>query len=419
MIADQTPNISHVATLNRNELAEGASSCDFELLQQAKRLVAAEPTAVQTFADNHLSRYELNSVSSLYDETQQALDQPAIVLHSSGTTHRPKAILLSHRNLITNAIGKLSAMPQFDIDRRLNLLPFAHAYARTCELGTWAIAGGAMFCASGMEQAQTVSVKLKPTLLNAVPSIYHRLQHTTSACGTFSKDRLLGGCLRMIASGGAGLDDETFHAYMSIGLPIHQGYGLTETSPVVCSSRFGEVHNNSVGPAIEGVELRTDADQQLWVRGPNVMLGYYQDSVATRNRFDDGWFASGDLAAQLPNGHWRILGRIDDRITLTNGYKVNPIELEEQLIKLAKQTRLVVCSARKRLVVLSFVEGDQENHEHLLHQLMAAAESIPSPIRPTACHVHDWHPALATSLLNAKGQWIRRRVAEFAESVIE
>ncbi len=156
----------------------------------------------------------------------------------------------------------------------------------------------------------------------------------------------------MIASGGAGLSGDLFEAYSAIELLIHQGYGLTETSPVVCSTRFNQCVPNSVGPAILDVQLKTDDRQQLFVKGPGVMIGYWNDPAGTSERISNGWLATGDIAVELENGHWQIVGRVDDQIALPNGYKLNPIEIEQEWSRSLGLPRVAICLIDKELVAL-------------------------------------------------------------------
>jgi long-chain acyl-CoA synthetase len=265
--------------------------------------------------------------ADLITQRVDQVDEVAALLHTSGSTGAPKFIALSHGNLVSNAFGKLDAMPQFDNDVRVNVLPFSHAYARTCEYATWAIAGGSIVCAASSKHVLSICKLLQPTLLNAVPKFYRDLMQS-SIEHRVPLEELLGGRLRMIASGGAGLSDEVFNYFKSIGLPIHQGYGLTEAGPVICSNRFGEIETNTVGPPIKGTQVRLDSSGQLHALGPGIMQRYWNDVTATALTIDNGWLATGDIAEQLSNGHYRIIGRIDDQIALSNGYKCNPTEIE-------------------------------------------------------------------------------------------
>lgn len=300
--------------------------------------------------------------------------QPATILFTSGTTDSPKGVMLSHRNLVSNALAKLDAMPQFPSDHRVNLLPFAHAYARTCELTTWLISGSSMETARGQEDFFARLSTAKPTLLNAVPSVYEAFIDRLKIQSTAAIRSGLGGNVRQLASGGAPLSDRLRGLYGNAGLPIYQGYGLTETSPVVCSN----IHPDSgahacllgVGPPVMGVEVQIDSDSQLWVRGSNLFMGYWEDSVATERRWksldeheSEAWFSTGDLARTIEGTNAiEILGRADDTIVLSNGYKLNPLVLESQLISIpALQDCVVIPVSQGRWRVCLHLRSGHES----------------------------------------------------------
>ena len=256
-------------------------------------------------------------------------DAPAQILITSGTISRPKCVVLSHRNLRSNAQAKLLAAPQERSDIRLNILPFAHAYARTCELSTWILSGCQLCIAAHWDQFLHWAPVIQPTLVNLVPHLVHRVLERFEQAG--DAEHPLGQRLRLLQVGGAALGDEVWQRMARLGWPPLQGYGLTETSPVICSNRAGRQRSDTVGPPVAGVEVRIDSDGLLWTRGEHVMLGYWRDPAGTAERMNDGWFCTGDLAERLDDGSLRILGRLDDQITLSTGYKVSPLELTRRL----------------------------------------------------------------------------------------
>ena len=254
-------------------------------------------------------------------------DWPAQLLYTSGSVGRPKGVLLSHRNLISNARAKLDASPQFATDLRLNILPFTHAYARTCELSTWILSRSRLAIVSDWESLLEVAPELQPTLLNLVPYLATRLADVLEA-----NSGALGSSLRLLQIGGAAVHEELFRRLELYGLAPVQGYGLTEASPVVCSNQAGSQRPGTVGRAVTGTELRIDEEGVLLVRGPQVMLGYWNDNAATSEAIHDGWLRTGDLAVQDGDGMVRILGRQSEQICLTTGYKVSPEEIEALML---------------------------------------------------------------------------------------
>ena len=275
----------------------------------------------------------------------------ANILFTSGTTSTPKGVMLTHRNLVRNAMAKLDAMPQFQSDHRLNLLPFSHAYAKTCELATWLISASSLEIASNAGELIDKFAIARPTLFNGVPIVFKRIYTEWCRCGSSPETlrRLTGGRMRQFASGGAPIHDQLRDAFENAGLPILQGYGLTEAGPVVCSNRSGVNNKGSdrclvgVGPAVKGVELKIDSERRLWVRGDGVMLGYWNDPQSTSDRIKDGWLDTGDVAEFDKSQNVRILGRSDDTIILDNGYKIDPLAIEHLIcsIKGVKDCALV------------------------------------------------------------------------------
>lgn len=254
-------------------------------------------------------------------------DLPAQMLYTSGSVGRPKGVLLSHRNLMSNALAKLDASPQHGTDLRLNILPFTHAYARTCELSTWILSRSRLAIVGDWKSLLDSAPSLQPTLINLVPYLATRLADTLD-----TNSRALGDSMRLLQIGGAAVGEELFHRLENHGLAPVQGYGLTEASPVVCSNRAGNQRQGTVGKPVTGTELHMDGDGVLWVRGPQVMLCYWNDAAATSNAIQDEWLCTGDLAVQDDDGMVRILGRQSEQICLSTGYKVSPEEVESHIL---------------------------------------------------------------------------------------
>ncbi len=341
---------------------------------------------------------------------------PANILFTSGTTGAPLGVMLSHENLIQNARGKLDAVPQFAWDRRLNFLPFSHAYARTCELSTWALTGGSIMSVHTYDQLWTYGPRFEPTLLNAVPSVFQRLERELAHSDSTQQRKqeltqYLGSKLRCLASGGAGLPSKTFRFFHELGLPIIQGYGLTEASPVVCSNRSDHPLDDCVGPPIVQNEIRIDAEQRLYVKGPGVMLGYWNQPSATACRIQNGWLETGDRAEQLSNGSLRILGRTDDRITLSTGYKVDPAAIEQRLVgKSGIRNCMLVGSGQRFLVAI--VVSDREQDHDLLQSIRKTLVDCPDYCIPRHLIIekNDW--TASSGMVNLKGSLRREAIAE-------
>ncbi|MEM9364748.1 MAG: AMP-binding protein [Planctomycetota bacterium] len=263
-------------------------------------------------------------------QVQGQLDQtrwqdPALILQSGGSTGKPKGVVLSVGNLASNAAAKLNAVPQEANDRRLAVLPLSHAYARTCDLGTWLLAGCELATGLGWAAVENWTPGFQPTLINTVPALNERLWDAFARC----PQRY--GSLRLIGCGGAPLLPRRFHDWRSVGLDVIQGYGLTECSPVVCSASPENQTPGEVGGFVSGWKWKMK-EGELYVQGPGVMLGYDQDEKATASRIDgDGWLRTGDRVECSSRGHLRVLGRVDDVLVLPNGYLLDPIPIEWRL----------------------------------------------------------------------------------------
>ncbi len=375
----------------------------------------------------------VTSKEEVADEIQQRLTAPrkddpvefatsprsavATILFTSGTSRRPEGVMLSHNNLIQNAWAKLEAVPQLPTDRRLNILPFAHAYARTCELSTWLLSGSSMMCVTNYEQMLRIAPLYQPTLINAVPYIFEKMKQDMLAS---SEERLpdrvrlhvlLGNSLRALAAGGAGLSVSLFSFFEQLGLPIIQGYGLTEASPVICSNRIVDPKADCVGPPVRDTEIMIDDDERLFVRGPGVMTGYWDNPDSTTNRIRNGWLDTGDRAMRLPDGTLRLLGRCDDRIVLTTGHKLDPLEIEQHLTQIESIEHVVLVGHHEKFVS-AIVVTNETNEEALLKQFQLQLADRPDyaiPKRLVLVH-NDW--SVESGLLNHKGAVIRPAVME-------
>jgi long-chain acyl-CoA synthetase len=391
--------------------------------------------------DDHDSRWSMHDMlepsllpsPAQLQRWQQAVDPNdlACILHTSGTTGLPKGVMLSHRNLSTNALAKLDAMPQSYTDLRLNLLPFAHAYAKTCELGTWIAAGGTMVCASSIAECLVMAPVIQPHLLNGVPAFFESLWQRWQSAGGHpdALHSLLGGRIRRLASGGAPLRESMRCAFAAAGLPIFQGYGLTEASPVVCSNRAGRGASShqldGVGPAVRDVSLRIDDDQRLWVRGPGVMLGYWLDPVATGDKIVDGWLDTGDRVAitgMPPQRHIAypdatpvcIEGRCDDVQVLTTGYKFSPLPIERQITQIPSIEACIVIGNGRRaplLVVRLQTAQDALDDQAVLALVRQQLVDFPEYTHPTHVILESEPWSISSGALHWKGS-LQRRILE-------
>ena len=303
----------------------------------------------------------------------------ATIIYTSGTSGRPKGVMLSHHNILTNAHSCLNWVPMRPDDLLLSFLPLSHTFERTAGYYVPMMGGATVAYARSVHQLQEDLLTIRPTILVSVPRIYERIHagiSTKLADGSALSRKLfnlavdigysrfeyqqgrearrishllwtvleilvarkvmakLGGRLRGAMSGGAALSARISRVFIGLGLPILQGYGMTESSPVVSSNRFQDNLPSSVGRPIPGVEVKLGENAALLIRGPNVMLGYWKDPEATRAAItEDGWLNSGDIARIDEHGRITITGRLKEIIVMSTGEKVPPADMEAAILQ--------------------------------------------------------------------------------------
>jgi len=303
-------------------------------------------------------------------------DAMATIVYTSGTTGRPKGVMLSHRNILSNVDAVLQTVDVYREDLLLSFLPLSHALERTVGYYLPIATGSAVAFARSIQDLPEDLLAVRPTVLVSVPRVYERVyakiqqgleekgaparqlfetaeavgwqrfeaaQHRGEAPGAMASmmwpvlrhlvaDKLLarlGGRLRIAVSGGAPVSRKLMHCFIGLGLPVLQGYGLTEASPIVTANRLEDNMPDSVGRPIPGVEVKLGPLDELLVRGPNVMLGYWNDPAKTAATIDaDGWLHTGDIARIDETGHVTIVGRLKEILVTSTGEKVPPADIE-------------------------------------------------------------------------------------------
>lgn len=316
------------------------------------------------------------SISDLIKEGQKLVDagkqeyinskidsyKMAILLFTSGTTSKSKAVMLSQNNIASNIYSMQLVEDIRPEDRNLAFLPFHHIFGSTCMIMmlacgvTTAFPDGLRYVAQNLKEYK-ISIFVGVPLL--VEAIYKKIEKGIEKQGKTKLVNIakkvsnvllklhidvrkklfkqildeLGGHMRFVISGGAPLDKKVAKGFIELGIDLVQGYGLTETSPVIAAENCKKVKYGSIGVPMENVELELDNKDEngigeIKVKGPNVMLGYYENEEATNEVLKDGWFYTGDLAYFDKDGYLFITGRKKDMIVLKNGKKVFPDELE-------------------------------------------------------------------------------------------
>lgn len=326
-------------------------------------------------------------------------DALATIVYTSGTTGPPKGVMLSHHNILWNAWRGLEKVPVFDSDLFLSFLPLSHTLERTVGYYLPIMAGAAICYARSIPQLAEDLIDRRPTVLISVPRIYerifNRLQEQLALKSRLQQklfalavktgwqhfehqqrrqpwhlrlllhgllDKLVGhkirqrvgGRLRVAICGGAPLPEHVAQTFIALGFPILQGYGLTETSPVLSVNEAAKNLPRSVGLLLKDVEARFTDQAELIVKTPGMMLGYWHNGEATAQSIDDeGWLHTGDLGQLDEQGFLQITGRLKDIIVLANGEKVSPADMETAIAadKMIDQV-LVVGDGRPFLTAL-------------------------------------------------------------------
>lgn len=331
-------------------------------------------------------------------ETKIDPDAPSLILWTSGTTGTPRGVVLSQRSLTQNAAAKLAAVPESAADVRLCSLPLCHAYARTCDMGTWLLSGCTLALTLGYAGWQRLGPHVRPTIANTVPSLARRLFE--SATETTGSSRL-----RLLGCGGAAISESAFNGWKQRGVTVIQGYGLTETSPVICSASPENATAGLVGPFVDGWDHET-RDGRLFVRGPAMMLGYWNDGKATAHKIIDGWLDTGDLVeTDAATGQVRILGRADEVIVLDSGRKIHPLGIEKGLCEIdgVDHAMLHYQDGKLQLWLDAIGEVNAADLEKLF-------QSKPHWQRPAMIHTFSPRLSRAAGELTSKGTLRRKQI---------
>jgi long-chain acyl-CoA synthetase len=343
--------------------------------------------------------YEQLLASGRNDPTPVEKPEPTSVanlVYTSGTTGDPKGVELTHRNITSNC----EALPErftLNEERSLAFLPWAHAFGQTAELFFLFFDGHSLALNDDITAIVSNLADVRPTILIAVPRIFNRIYDsvnrqmqdkpkaiqalfrlglsvakkrrenhpvsTLEALGSAACERLIfskvrarfGGRLKLVISGSAALNKDVAEFIDALGIMVYEGYGLSETSPVVSVNYPGHRKIGSVGPAIPGVRVALDqtksdepGEGEILVYGPNVMKGYYNRPEDTASvLMDDGGFRTGDLGKMDAEGYLYITGRIKELYKLENGRYVAPAALEEELKVSPFISNLVICGANR------------------------------------------------------------------------
>jgi len=360
-IIDHLHNVNQVIMIDNSEIDHEKFITLDQLMEQGKSYSEKNP---EKFNDD-LNEIEPHDVATL--------------IYTSGTTGEPKGVMLTHENIISNVKSSVEALDLSEVDVFLSFLPLSHSFERTAGHFLPTSQGAKICYAENLLKVADNIKEVRPTLMISVPRLYEKIYGKillSMSKESFLKQKIfwwavnagkkavykqaegknpgpilnlklknadklvyskikfqVGGRLRYFVSGGAPLPKEIGEFFNSIGVTILEGYGLTETSPVISVNRLNRNKIGTVGPAIPGVQVDIAHDGEIIMKGKNVMKGYYKDEAATNELIDrDGWFHTGDIGEIDEDGYIKITDRKRNIIVTAGGKNVAPQPMENILV---------------------------------------------------------------------------------------
>ncbi|OQX84392.1 hypothetical protein B6D60_09455 [candidate division KSB1 bacterium 4484_87] len=355
-------------------------------------------------------------------------DDICAIVYTSGTTGDPKGVMLSHGNILGNVRGALKALNITHTDRFLSFLPLSHVFERMAGQFCPIVAGGAIAYAESPEKVVQNMAEAKPTITCTVPRLLEKMHDAILAkvnSGSLLKKKMffwglntgyrfneakktgkisgllqlqrslaqklvfkkihavVGGRLRYFISGGAPLPKEIGEFFHALGVNILEGYGLTESSPVISVNLLGKMKFGTVGPPLrEGsVEVKIGSDGEILTRGPHVMPGYYKNPDATREVIDeDGWLHTGDIGFQDEDGYLTITDRKKNLIVTSGGKNISPTNVENSLLISPLIDQIVVIGDRRNFIA-ALIVPNRERLEKETQNLGIASNDYHSLLR--------------------------------------
>ena len=324
---------------------------------------------------------------SIWEQVAQTIssDDLATILYTSGTTGEPKGVMLTHGNLVSNARSTVESFPTEADVCQLSFLPFSHVFSRTCDIYTWLERGTVIALAERRETVLADCAQVRPSMVTGVPYFYDRVYRHLVETGVADQPGVLrdlfGGKIRYCVSGGAALPAHVFEFFRSQDVPLLEGYGMTECSPVIALSTPEFYKSGCVGRPLTGVDVKIAADGEIMTRGPHVMRGYWKDDSGTEEILRNGWLHTGDIGC-WDKGFLRITGRKKELIITSGGKNIAPVLIESLLTQdpLILQA-MVIGDGRKYLSALIVPNPDTLRDEIISQQLVVSnrAEALAHP----------------------------------------
>jgi len=467
------------------------SACDkVESLQNI--IIVPIDGEVKGIEENNKTHIAANWLPDEIGEMQSHDRQPnelATIVYTSGTTGRPKGVMLSHHNILSVTHSVLLSFAIYTDDLFLSFLPLSHTFERTTGHFMPIMAGATVAYSRSVALLADDMQQIKPTVMVAVPRIFERIhsrvvqqlsKKSFIARGLFNLtvtlgwwrfenqqgrgsilktlaylpllpilDQIitkkfcqqLGGNMRLTVSGGAALPHAVAKFMLGLGINLTQGYGMTETSPVICSNPIDDNKPSSVGVPFRGIDVRIGDNDELQVKTPGMMLGYWNNHAATSEVISaDGWIHTGDQA-RIENKHIYITGRIKDILILSNGEKVPPGDMESVMVMQPLLEQVLVIgegqSFLSALVVLNAEEWiklanhfvidpyNQENlndsrvHSHIISLMRKSLHEFPSyaKIRRVVPSLDQW--TIENDLITPTMKIKRNKVIALNDDIIK
>lgn len=293
----------------------------------------------------------------------------ATIIYTSGTTGMPKGAALTHKNIISNIEAIQRAIPLHPTDRLLSILPLSHVFERTAGCYAPLAAGACIFYGEGARDQRAIPrdlARARPTILLGVPRVFEKAYEKILANKLFhlikglpgggailsrAIKKRFGSKIRLCVSGGAALDPKIGKFFEAYGLTILEGYGLTETSPVISCNRELAHLFGSCGLPLDNLTVKIADDGEILAKGPSIMRGYYKLPEATRNAFtEEGFFKTGDLGSIDARGFIHLTGRKKNIIVLSTGKNVQPEEIETALNASPFISQTMIIGERRKMV---------------------------------------------------------------------
>ncbi|MGL4687061.1 MAG: AMP-binding protein [Fusobacteriaceae bacterium] len=333
-----------------------ASNTTYEVALAAKELAKSEVIIINV--DEEVIPENFVSADSVIEGLEQ--EKTIAILYTSGTTGLPKGVMISYKNIMANLLGLKEINLVSEKDRVLGMLPFHHILPLAGTIMLPLYFGGTLVILKELssDAIKSTLAKYKITFVIGVPRVWEMFHkgimgkiNSSKLTSTLFKicekinnknlnkiifkkvQEAFGGNINILVSGGAKLDGQITQDFTTLGFTMMEGYGLTETSPIISFNRIGNIKAGTVGTPIPRVEVKIADDGELLVRGENVMQGYYKNPQATSEVIDkDGWLSTGDLAT-YDGQHITIVGRKKEMIVLSNGKNINPADIEIELMR--------------------------------------------------------------------------------------